>query len=329
MANKEDGTEPRRHIGSSGVMLTVMGGVTKIGGLPDMKGGVPLPTVTWVVDDASKNIIKNKRQLCIEQYKATLPLQPFMALFLNPLQRFADWQTEPLKKLFIPSWFDPTSGDNGRPYVSILRPGPQGYSFPLFQTGHYVLTAPNPKHGRFYVIRYKNPRTSHVAQGIPNTGNEQLAYYDWCGLQMWSIFLNTSSTCLGSEEIVSDEDGYVTLVVSPKNERPVINGKPYFNWIEHPGSGGTVWMYSLNSNHDTWPESPYFTPDSWSVAYNWPNLTKRLNGYAMHDYVSGRYREAELEQWMGEYYPEVYYCNKATFEAGQCKPLDRNPASGN
>jgi len=37
-----------------------------------------------------------------------------------------------------------------------------------------------------------------------------------------------------------DKNGYGTLVVSPPDERPVVNGRPYPDWLPWPGGGADV-----------------------------------------------------------------------------------------
>lgn len=301
----------------NGKRPTKMGILQTMEGAPIPFGSVPNPTATWVVDDPSKNIIKDVKHLCRKMYRNA---QPFQWIFHAASDYSIEWeqrQTNYLYNQWLPLILDPTSGRDGYIHVNAARPSPKGYSYPAAaQSALYTSIAPNPKYGKFFVIRAKVPTSSRVTQGIPNTGQEQVGYWVWCGVQVYSWLVNTTA-CLKNSDAEIDSDGYVTMVVSPKDERPVINGKPYKNWLQHPAAGGLIWLEEYGPSKENYPQSPYFAPASMALHPTAPILS---------DVVYWN-KEKELKAHWGEYFPEVYFCDKQTFEAGQCKYVPPAPKS--
>lgn len=272
---------------------------------PSQMGGVPLPRLHWVVDNPATNPLRNKAEVCAAMRVAGLPLRT--AFNVNkPLDRYI-WTPieEPaLKHVDIP---DPLDVPNPNPYVSVFRPSPNGYWWPLFnQVADYLYTGPSALYGHFIVIRFKAPTFSRIEQGIPSTGREQTQYWSWCAGQFASAFFITTG-CLPDKYAHPDAAGYVTLVVSPKNQRPVIDGKPYADWLEWPGSGIFLFMQEIDPNPVTFPQAPYFMPQ-----------TKFEHVPYLSDWLPGAGFEPQIKAWMGAYYPHVSYCTTARFEARTC-----------
>jgi hypothetical protein len=220
-------------------------------------------------------------------------------LFWTPIEEPA------LKHVDVPDPFDPIP--NPQPYVSILRPAPNGYWWPLFnQQAGYTFTGPSALYGKFIVIRFKAPTFPRIEYGVPSTGNEQTQYWSWCAGQVVSaIFITTG--CLPDKYAHPDAAGYVTLVVSPKDQRPVIAGKPYPDWLEWPGSGVFLFMQEIDPNPHTFPRAPSFLPQD--IFERAPYISEWLPGFAF---------EPQIKAHMGDYYPHVSYCTTARFQHNAC-----------
>ena len=101
-----------------------------------------------------------------------------------------------------------------------------------------------------------------------------------------------------------DENGYGTLVVSPPEERPTVDGKPYPDWLPWPGGGADVNMRQIEPKPRSYPQSPFFMP-----------LMSEDDGL---DYLKGAVFEDQIKAWMGSYFPQVQYCSTAEFERDGC-----------
>src|SRR5882724_2254859 len=101
-----------------------------------------------------------------------------------------------------------------------------------------------------------------------------------------------------------DKNGYGTLVVSPPDERPVVNGRPYPDWLPWPGGGADVNMRQINPNPANYRESPFFMP-----------LMSENDGL---DYLKGALFEEQIKAWMKTYFPQVKYCTTAEFQKDGC-----------
>lgn len=270
------------------------------------RGGVPLPRVAWVIDDPATNIMRSKSAVCAAMAAAGVPLQPLMQL--NSVMDKILWdpvEKPLLKNVDLPDPIDPVP--NPHPYVSVFRPTKSGYYWPMFNKQEaFVFTSPSALLGKFIVIRYKVPTMSHIERGIPATGKEQVRYFSWCAGQFVSV-LNLTTGCVSGRDARPDADGYATLVVSPKNQRPVINGKPYGQWLEWPGNSAIIFMGLDSSNPTTFHQSAYFLPS---------NGLDELG--PLGEFLPGLVFGKQIKSWMGEYYPQVSYCTAARFTAGSC-----------
>lgn len=271
------------------------------------RGGVPIPSVSWVVDDPKTNPFQMKLQVCAAMRLAGRFTQ-FLWAINKPLDKYIweKYEAQVLNKynLPIPVLFD---GPSLHPEASVIRPSPGGYWFPLFnEQSVYVAFSPSTLYGKFYTIRFKAPTHNSVAFGIPRTGLEQTQFWAWCTGSLYSLSSFVRS-CLNDRDVHPDANGFVTIVVSPADQRPVINGQPYADWLEWTGSGGAVAWQIVDANNATWPQNPGLLPQSpWQHV---PLLGDFLVG-------SDPNNVRAFKSLMGDYYPVVQYCNKARVEAG-------------
>ncbi|MGZ4530905.1 MAG: hypothetical protein ACXVGN_00340 [Mycobacteriaceae bacterium] len=297
------------HTHTDFVVYQVLGALDR-----SQRGGAPLPRLAWVVDNPRTNQLHNKTEVCAAMQAAALPLQPVFRVN-KPLDQYI-WTPveEPLlKKVDAPMPFDPVPSRH--PFVNVFRPAKNGYWWPLFnQDTPYIETSPSAAFGRFVVIHYKVPTEAHIEHGIPATGDEQTRYWSWCAGQAdAAVFITTG--CLTGRKAHPDAHGYDTLVISPKNQRPTINGKPYPDWLEWPGAGPFIFMQTPSPNPATFHQSPFFMPPT------------RLDDVPfLNEYLPGMLLEKQIRSWMGAYYPQVSYCTRARFQAGRCHTPD--PTSG-
>ena len=82
----------------------------------------------------------------------------------------------------------------------------------------YIRTILNRKLGKVFMLRAKAPTTPRTFQGNAAMGEGELRYWSWCSNQG---FANTRvNACAYDEQIPTGPDGYYTLVVSRKEDRP-------------------------------------------------------------------------------------------------------------
>lgn len=139
-------------------------------------------------------------------------------------------------------------------------------------------------HGDLLVVRARAPTTPPTRAGEPVMSDGDLRY--------WSICQNSLSTryldCVSDSDIVVNDDGTFTLVVSTPEARPS-SAKNWLPFGPEP-EGRLLYRHMLPSTS--------FRPQS-------------AQGY---DPAKGT-----LEQQMGAYYPHTVYCKSADFDANACK----------
>lgn len=145
--------------------------------------------------------------------------------------------------------------------------------------------------GSLYVVRGKAPRAAIHPSDAP-LGDAQLRYWSLCTNE---VITQRYVDCLVDNQVSVDGDGYFTLVVSDPDGRPA-------NALE---SGGFSWLPwgSIYPDSDLiyrhMLPSPGFTQSIQQVQYG-----------------------QDPAVVMGEYYPRITYCDRATFEAAGSRPAD-------
>lgn len=274
-----------------------------------LQGGVGIPTLSWVVDDPDSNPYQTQAEVCAAMFHAGGYMKYLWAIN-KPLDKYIweKYEAQVINKynLPIPLLFN---GPSLHPEATVFRPSPGGYWLPLFnQQADYLAFSPSSLFGNFYTIRFKAPTHSSTAFGIPRTGLEQTQFWAWCTGSLYSLSSFIRS-CLNDRDAHPDASGYVTIVVSPANQRPVMaNGQPYPDWLEWTGSGGGVAWQIVDPNNVTWPQNPGLFPQS--------RLLQHVP--LLGDFASGAdpRNVAQLKSLMGDYYPTVRYCTKAKVQAG-------------
>lgn len=222
----------------------------------DTFGGVPAPRMYWVVDDPARNPFASADDACASLGLADAEYQPWPTIIssleaLNhPVLKPIVVPAAQLMQVGLPS-------RNGQPQYAVFRPSSNGYQNLYFnsRTPYFGFSTNQPE-GPLVVVHFKAP-TYWGEGGHAITGDEQVAYWDWCSTQFLTP-LNYTLACRRDEQFHPDAGGYVTLVVSTPKNRPVVDGRPYPDWLTMAGNGGLTVMRELDSNRRTFPESPFF-----------------------------------------------------------------------
>lgn len=265
------------------------------------QGGVPLPDLRWVVDDPSTNPFQTKAQVCASMQpesgsnQAIFNINEFMEQrvsqpVLSPAERNVDVPTDEVP--------------HNPPYVNVLRPATNGYQGLWFNSKTpYIYIRPYAQYSRFVVVKFKAPTSADIEDGTSSTGAEQTRYWSWCAAQFVS-YVNVTQACRADKQFHIDSQGYATLVLSPPDQRPVIGGRPYADWLPWPGGGADLNMRQIDPNPQTFHQSPYFIPP--------------MSQYDGLDYLRGAVFEAQIKAWMGPYYPTIVYCSQSAFQENGC-----------
>jgi hypothetical protein len=265
------------------------------------QGDVPLPHLAWVVDDPATNPFQTEVEACHGMDPASAPNSAILQLnqildrrvtspTVSPAERNVDIPTDDVPR-------DP-------PYVSVLRPASNGYQGAYFNSKTpYVYLRPSATYGRFLVIHFKAPTYVRIEDGQVPTGNEQTRYWSWCAGQFVSP-VNVTQACLYDKQFHLARNGYATLVISPPEQRPVIGGTPYPDWMPWPGGGADLNMRQIDPNPNTFHQSPFFMP-----------LLSADDGL---DYLKGPLFEDQIKAWMGPYFPQIKYCTTQQFQQDGC-----------
>lgn len=271
-------------------------------------GGVDVPRVSWVVDDPTENELTTSAEACQSIKSADTEYQPWTTI-VKGLESI----NEPfIKPVVVPAaqyaqlQLDPTNP----PRVHVFRPSTNGYSTPALwfnSATPYVALLTNKVVGPVLTVRFKVPTFARIEDGQKRTGNEQVSYWDWCSTQYLTP-LNYTIACRRDEQFTVDKDGYATLVISTEDQRPVVNGKPYPDWIPMAGNGGISVMRMLDSSPKTFPNSAMFLPQNTVGDTDVPV-----------DLAPGFIAGQQIKTQMGAYYPQATYCTKAAFEKDRCR----------
>jgi len=265
------------------------------------QGGVPVPQVYWVVDNAATNPFQNQAEVCAAEYADGGGVnQEILALNQTLNDRFTQPTLSPAEQnVDIPTDDAPTDP----PGINVIRPATNGYQGAYFNSRTpYTFIRPSAIYGRFLVVHFKAPTFSRIDEGIPATGHEQTVYWSWCAAQFVSP-VNITKACIPDERF-HIEDGYATMVISPSSQRPKVHGRPYPDWMAWPGGGTDLNMREIDPNPVNFHQSPFFIP-----------TTSSNDGL---DYLLDIPFESEIKQWMGPYFPTVSYCTTRQFDKNGC-----------
>lgn len=270
----------------------------------DTWGGVPDPRMYWIVDDPATNPFPTAATACASLRLANAEYQPWPTTMdsLNAIDR-------PLLKPFVLPVAQQLQvgapSTNDQPQYAVFRPNSNGYqNAGINSKASYFGLSTNRPQGPLLVIHFKAPTFWHQG-GRPITGKEQLAYWSWCSVQYLTP-LNYTVGCLRDNQFQIDPAGYVTMVVSTPADRPVINGRPFHNWVIMAGNGGLTVMRFNDANRGTFPQSPYYMPQI-NVGVDLPA-----------DLLFSASYDAQIKAHMGQYFPRMKYCTVAQFKQDHC-----------
>jgi hypothetical protein len=155
----------------------------------------------------------------------------------------------------------------------------------------YIRTILNRKHGKVFVVRGKAPTTPRTVNGEAAMGTGELRYWSFCSNQG---FANTRvNACVHDENVPLGPDGYYTIVVSRKADRPR-------NAILQCG---VAWLPMADDGDGA------VDPDVTVL-----QLRHMLGTQDFRHAVQGVGRPGDEAKDMGEYFPRGRYLSTSAFE---------------
>ena len=195
----------------------------------DETGGAGLPEVVVTTKDGKElrgmqacQVLKTRQPLQIEPTAMALPMEDYKNLLdqaakispTHPAKNPAEWYLtlgrERLYSIFT-----------GQPYTGDEKKTSGGF-YPNLDI-NYVRTFVNRKLGKVFMVRGKAPTTPKTLNGDAKMGTGDLRYWSFCSNQGMAVTRVTD--CLHDEQIPVDQNGFYTLVLSRKADRPR-NAKP-------------------------------------------------------------------------------------------------------
>lgn len=153
----------------------------------------------------------------------------------------------------------------------------------------YLTTMASRDKGALYVMRAKAPSHARLPAEAP-LGAAQLRYWSVCSNE---FFTQRFVGCLHDAQVPLDRQGYFTFIVSDPDQRPLnaidANGLAWLPW-------GAVYYDSVMIYRHMLP-SAHFAEAIQNVPYGTP-----------------------VQDVMGEYAPQIVYCDRATVEAAGSDP---------
>ena len=188
----------------------------------DEGGGVPLPTPVLTLKDGK---VLRGAETCTPLRARQAPVIDAAALAV-PFDKYAELvktehasDTHPATS--PPTWFIQYDREYlyGM-YTGKLPANPrksEGGFYPN-PDNQYIRTILNRRLGKVFVMRGKAPTTPKTLRGDAKTGTGELRYWSFCSNQG---FANTRvNDCVHDEQIPTGPDGFYTIVVSRKADRP-------------------------------------------------------------------------------------------------------------
>jgi hypothetical protein len=185
-------------------------------------GGLPAPVLTL-----ADGKVQRGPEAC-QSLRTRQPLQLDPAAMALPMQKYYELLEAAAKKspLFPatnpPSWYQQLDREalygiyTGAPPAADARRSEGGF-YPNLDN-QYIRTILNRKLGKVFVLRAKAPTTPRTLKGDAKMGDGELRYWSFCSNQG---FANTRvNDCVHDEQIPVGPDGFYTLVVSRKADRP-------------------------------------------------------------------------------------------------------------
>jgi len=151
-------------------------------------------------------------------------------------------------------------------------------------------------YGQVIAIRFRAPS---VPAGSPGTPLQpaQIRYWSLCNFQTVNFFY--TDACIHDLQTHPASDVVIVASSTPQN-RPVVDGQPYADWVPATGGGPFLFLRYIDSDPALFPQSPFFVPDDQAEP------------------VTNYRSDSVLRRWMGAYYPQAIYCSRAQFERNRC-----------
>ncbi|WP_234707056.1 hypothetical protein [Cupriavidus metallidurans] len=196
-------------------------GVDETGGV-----GLPVPVLTLadgrvLRGDAACPALRTRQPLQIDPAALAVPMEKYHELVATAREVGKEKHQPAFPATSPPTWFI----QYDREYLYSLYTG-KPLTSPKKSTGgfypnldnQYIRTIVNRKLGKVFVIRAKAPTTPRTANGDAVMGTGELRYWSMCSNQG---FANTRvNGCVYDEQVPVGPDGFYTIVVSRKEDRP-------------------------------------------------------------------------------------------------------------
>ncbi|MFK7897862.1 MAG: hypothetical protein AB8G23_18650 [Myxococcota bacterium] len=233
------------------------------GALPPNSAGVPLPALR----------IYDKDGELVEAHEECIPYPDGYEAPVDKT-RFAAFPVPDHRALFHPGEYN-TKDNWGLPVTVLAN-----------RDNLYLVLFHSRKHGEVYAVRAKKPRTPSRRDGIPlHAEDVDLRLFTVCDYNFWA---GRAESCVVDEEIVADDEGFYTLVVSDEAHRP----------SNATAAEGMTWMSSGE--------------------YLDGQLTYRilLTGDPLVEEMRQAMNGGEVSERAAPFIPEIAQCSKSEFEAG-------------
>ena len=272
--------------------------------LPEVNGsgGVPLPSLTLETADGATALLKLDMSICQplppnivpgvlnQQIRESSLPDPLITLASTVPLPITQAQTEFVRNYGVPETVRETVSNAIGVNVPIEAITTSTSLNLLNNLDNAYLTALLSRDkGSLYVVRGKAPKYALHPSDAP-LGSAQLRYWSFCTNE---IITQRFVDCLADFEVPLDDSGYFTIVVSDASQRPVnvttVNGMGWLPW-------GSIY------------------PDS-EIIYR--HMLPSLNfPEAVQNIPFG----APAADVMGDYFPQITYCDRKTIEASGSNP---------
>ena len=258
-------------------------------------GGVELPRIYFVSDEPNNNTPKSKEEVCTLFDPIKSAKIGFATMFkieekvLDPLAIKMAENTNQPTRCYTPA--DPIEWIIGINYFGMMNS-----AFEIIPDSLITDEATGANMDTRYLAGFFDSTNElTIARFKPPVIDKQVRYWSVCVYQPLNALLY-GWACAKYNELQVDEDGYITVIYSSPEHKPLgvcdpVNGVTndcQYNWMHYGSNTPLSWIRQLVSN-DNYKES-------------------------LINYKGDNYDAEAIKKHMGEYYPQTWYCSKADFE---------------
>lgn len=267
-------------------------------------GGVELPRIYFVAEQATAHTPKNKKEV-----SGLFDGAPGVPNFIFKIEQKLDTRAEKLAKYAnrrTPGYHPPEPVEFiiGTNFFGMIN-----HAFPILPDKFIKDTPTGANMDTRYLAGFLDPTYElTIMRFKPPVVGKQVRYWSVCMYQPFNGLMYAWA-CAKHNELKIDDDGFMTIIFSSPEHKPqnlcdpvkgMTSGCKY-NWMQYGSRVPLIWIRQLVPS-DNYQES-------------------------LMNYKGDPYDAAQIKCHMKEYYPETIYCSQKQFLQNECNLANITPST--